>query len=533
MLTYFVIGPILMAIFLYLLPFVKATRIVAIIAQGILLLAAGYLFFISQETAIVTNIGNYEGFLGIRLMVDPLASVFVLLTAFIFLIATIYGFKEENDNLFWFLLFVWEGLLIGVFMARDFFNIFVLMEVATVAVAVLIMYKRDNRSMYDGMIYLMINIVVMQFYLFGIGYMYKITGVLDMDAAMQRIGVMDRNLFFLPYALIMTFVALKCALLPLFTWLPKAHGTPGAPSSISAVLSGLHIKAGVYLFLRFQDVFGEVAITEFFLVIGIVTAMVGIIMALSQTDIKLILAYSTIAQVGLIMTGLNIPDSYSYVGSLYYIINHAMFKSALFLSAGMIVRMYGTRNITKISGVLRKNTLVGVTTIMACLGIIGTPFFGGSISKYFLMANAGGPLLAILIVMNLGTMLVFIRYAQILFGRAEVKGSNVKPDGCQQATAFILGGLCLALGLVGEPVIGFLFQMSVSINLADYIEKIIIFVTSLGVGSLIFGLFIKNGDALLAKIRRMDLGFRGMCVSIGVFFAMVLIAVSVLNRSLV
>jgi len=529
MLTYFVMAPILMAVFLYLFFFAKITRIIVIVAQIALLCAACYLFFLSRgENVVVTNIGNYDGFLGITLMSDPLTSVFVLLTAFLFLLVTIYSFFENDSRLFWFLMFLWQGLLIGVFLTRDLFNIFVLKEVATVVVAVLIMFERDKRSMYDGIIYLMVNIVVMQFYLFGIGYVYKITGVLDMYAATQRIGAMDGAQFFLPYALIMTFIALKCALVPLYGWLPKAHGTPGAPFSVSAMLSGLHIKSGLYLFLRFQDIFQGIALTEFFLVVGILTAIVGFVMALAQTDIKLILAYSTIAQIGLIMTSLNIYGPYSYTGSLYHIVNHAMSKSALFLSAGMIVKVYGTRDITKIRGVLRQNPVVGVAAIMAGLGIIGAPMFGGSISKYFMMADVDWLLTSVMVFINLGTILVFIKFSQIFFGRSglELGDDAAKPDGCQQTSTFVLGLLCLVLGIFGEVIIGFLFGTQLDVSLAGYLEKIAIFAVSLVAGYCIFRWFVKGSNALLANIRKIDLGFREMCISMGVFFAALLIVVS-------
>jgi len=526
MLVYFVIAPILIGILLYFFYFAKATRIISIVVQLGICLAACYLFFVSRENSVINSIGNYESVLGITLIADSLAATFILLTAFIFLIAVIYSFNECNSRLFWFFLFLWEGLLLGVFLTRDFFNVFVLVEVATVVVAVLIMYKRDNRSMYDGIIYLMVNIVVMQFYLFGIGYIYKITGVLDMDAAMQKMAVLDGSQFFLPYALIMTFIALKCALLPLFSWLPRAHGTPGAPSAVSAILSGLHIKSGIYLFLRFQEVFQEIAVTEFFLVIGIVTAIAGIVLSLAQTDIKLMLAYSTVAQIGLIMTGLNIYECYySYTGSLYHIINHAITKSALFLSAGIIKDMYGTRDISKIRGVLRRNPLAGIATIMAALGIIGTPFFGGSISKYFMMANVDWLLASVMIVINLGTMLIFIKYSQMLFGHPEPVEA-IKPEKCRQVSTFILGIFCFVLGILGEPAIGFLFDMPVSVSVAGYIEKVIIFSVSLTAGYFIYKFLLKNNDTLMTRIRKFDLGFRGICVCMGVFFAIVLVAVS-------
>jgi len=528
MLVWFVIAPVLTAVFLYVFSSAKTGRLIALAAQTALVGCAAYLFALCKEGEIVTRIGDYEGYLGIFLKADSLSSVFVLLTAFIFLIAALYSFHENNSGLFWFLLFIWEGLLIGVFLTRDLFNIFVLVEVATVTVAVLIMYNRDNRSMYDGMIYLMANTVAIQFYLFGVGYIYKLTGVLDMDAAARAAGTLDSASLILPYALIMTSVSLKCAFMPLFSWLPKAHGTPGAPSSVSAVLSGLHIKSGVYLFIRFQELFQETAVPEFFLIVGIVTGIAGFVMALSQTDIKLILAYHTISQIGLIMIGLNVADDYTFTGGLYHIINHALFKSALFLSAGMIIHAYGTRNIYDIRGVFRRKPLIGAATVMAVFGITGAPLFNGSVSKYFIMYGTNRFVSGAMMIINLGTIISFIKYSTILFGRPQSEPEAVKIDGCQQAAVLILGVLCFVGGISGEQFIEFMFNVKVSVDASGYLEKTGMFAASAIAGFFIFKYYVKK-SALLKRIHEIDLSFRGICVSMGAFFALILIVTKIFS----
>ena len=181
MLSWFVLAPVLTAVFLYIFPFKKAGRAIAIIVQMAMIASAFYLFFLCKEGDIYTNVRNFSGVLGITLKADTLSSVLIILTSCIFLIANFYIFHEDVSRLFWFLLLLWEGLLIGIFLSRDFFNLFVLIEVATVVVAILIMFNRDNRSMYDGMVYLMVNTVAIQFYLFGAGYIYKLTGSLDLE----------------------------------------------------------------------------------------------------------------------------------------------------------------------------------------------------------------------------------------------------------------------------------------------------------------------------------------------------------------
>ena len=517
MLTFFVIVPILIAVFLYLFPFQKAARIISIFTQVGLTTAAFFLFLNSRNETIVTAIGDY-GILGITLRADALSSVFIMLTAFVFLMAAIYSYSSNTSSLFWFLLFIWEASIIGIFLSSDLFNIFVLTEVGTVVVSVLIMYNRKNRSMYDGMIYLMINVVVVQFYLLGLGYVYRMVGTLDISAATAAFSRLEASAQILPYALIMTFVGLKCAVFPVFSWLPKAHGTPGASAAVSAVLSGLHIKSGIYMFLRFQEIFEGVAATEFFLFVGIATAIIGVVMSLAQADIKLILAYSTIAQVGLIIVGLNLNNEYSYIGSLYHIVTHGVFKSALFLGSGVIINEYGTRDITKICGAWRRIPITSSVTGLAIMGIIGAPFFSGSVSKYFMLQGAGGLLNILLLVINLGTIMIFIKYSMMFFGRSSEGVKLIRNDWWQLVPLLALGILCFLLGIFGEHAILFLLNVDMTINLFGYLQKSGIFVVSLVVGYLIFRYYIKD-SALLARICKFEFGFRGMCAAIGVFFA--------------
>jgi len=540
MLVFFVFFPILLGVFLYFFNMKKATRLVALASQVVILAASGYLFAQARIltettplgrfeglTGLTTSVGGYEGVMGVVLMADTLSTVFIMLTAFMFLIAIIYSYNENNNPLFWFLLFLWQGTLMGVFLTSDFFNIFVLMEVSTVAVTILILFNKQKRSLYDGLIYLMINVIVMQFYMFGIGYVYKYTGTLSIYEANTQFAGIYRGYLILPYALIMTFVVLKCALVPLFSWLPKAHGTSGVPSSVSAVLSGLHIKSSIYLFLRFQYTFEVVALSDFFLVLGIVTAIVGFIMALAQTDMKLVLAYHTISQVGLIFTGFNLGGPYSYIGSLYHMLNHALFKSTLFLSAGIIAHVYKTRNLYDIRGVFKNMPLVGIATLLAIFGITGTPIFNGSVSKYFIATGVDGAMSWILVFMSLGTIVSFIKYSGILFGKRD-ESIACKVDVWQQVPILVLGAMCFVGGIFGQQVITFLFQTEARIDGMGYLEKMGIFFASLVVGFLVFKYYVKNSK-LLKKVRTVDLSFRTICIAIGAFFACMLIFTGFVN----
>ena len=536
MLTYFVIIPVLLGIFLYLFSTANVSRAIAIFAQIALVGFSFYLFLQTQTEDVITLVGGYHGAMGVVLRADTLSSVFILLTVVMFLIAVIYSFTQENGKFFWLLMFLWQSALIGIFLTRDLFNVFVLIEVVTLVVAILIMFNRDNRSMYDGIIYLMVNIVAIKFYLLGVGYVYMLTGVLDMDIAAR---VLAENhpprAQILPYALIMTTIALKCALLPLFSWLPKAHGTPGAPPAVSALLSGVHIKSGVYLFIRFQSMFEAVTATEFFLVLGIITGIAGFILAMSQSDIKLILAYHTVSQVGLIMTGLNMPSLISQTGALYHVFNHAFFKGGLFLSAGLIIKAYGTRDVYKIRGIMRRYPLLGISTIMAILGITGAPLFNGMISKYFISYGADWFLNSILIFMSLGTIVSFVKYSTMLFDKSmfvfsrNTDTSNQSDfhqppiDLHKQLAVFTLGVMCFIGGIFGGQFIYFLFGVQTQVDFYGYLQKAGIFAASLVAGYFIYKHFVST-STFIKKVKAVDLDFRSICISIAGVLAVILVA---------
>jgi len=534
LLTYFVVVPILVAVLLYLFHLNRSARVVAVLVQASLTAAAYWLFTMTRQGEVFLSVGNFHSILGIYLRADLLSAVFILLTTLTFLIAAIYSFNSDHGRLFWFLMFIWQGALIGIFLTLDLFNIFVLVEVATIVVVVLIMYNRENRNMYDGMIYFLINVVVIQLYMFGMGYIYRLAGTMDMQRAGEVIAASDPSYSMLPYAALMTFIALKCALVPLFGWLPKAHGSPAAPAAVSAILSGVHIKSGVYMFIRFQEMFEPVASSNFFLALGVITAIVGVVLAIAQTDIKLILAYSTVSQVGLIFAGLSISQeytyggySYSFLGGMYHAVNHAVFKGALFLSAGTISKLYGTRDVFKIRGVLKEYPVVGAATLMAILGIMGAPFFNGSISKYFMVSGASSFINGVMIFMSLGTIIAFIKYSTILFGKADIQGKRYEVDSLQEVAILFMGVLCFITGIFGVWTIEFLFDTRVTIDFWGYVEKAAIFFASVGVGYLIYKYYV-NTSEFLKRIKHFDLGLRGMVVSIGLVFAAVLIAVGVL-----
>ena len=524
MLIYLVIVPILLAVLSYIFPDSKIGKSIVVLSQLGLLGAAIYLFYLTTQAEITVNIGRYSEHLGIVLRADRLSAVFILLTITIFLAVSVYNIRENSNRLFWFLLLTLEGIFIGLFVSRDIFNIFVLAEVSTVIVAVLLMYNRERRSMYDGIVYLVVNVITMQFYLFGVGYLYMLMGSLDMSLGADMIRSLPYEQLILPYALIMTAVASKSSLLPMFTFLPKIHSMRQAPVSVAVILSCLQIKAGLYLFLRFRVMFAPIDGTYFFLILGVLTALFGIIMAVTQREIKSLLAYSTIAQVGLIVIGLSLDGEYAYIGSIYHIASHAISKAILFLTAGIIVKAYNTSELHRIRGVIRRMPLTAASIIVAILAMTGAPMFSGNISKYFMMEGVNFPLYPIMLLINLGTIVIFIKFGSILFGKPQGDNYYREVDYFKQATDVILGVVCLIGGIFGPQILNLMSGMSLTLDPRGYLEKLGTLVVSFVLGFLIYRFVVKNNQKL-EKIGYLDLGMRHIMMSIGVFFAITLVVV--------
>ncbi len=506
----------------------KVSKVFILFIQSLLTAAAWILFFyVKAQGTISHNLGGWPEYIGITLRADVFSSVMILLTTLLFLSIMLFDWRTEYANkLFLFLILTLEALIIGIFLSRDLFTIFVLVEVATVVISILIMFKRDSQAIYDGMIYLLISAVAMLFFLFGIGQLYKIFGVVDLFGIGEKMSLIkNTRSLILPYTFIITAISLKAAMLPLFSWLPKAHGTPSAPGVVSAILSGVYVKVGLYLFLRIQTAFSlRIDMSEYFMLIGFLTAVVGFLFALSQKDIKLILAYHTVSQVGLIMMAVNMGNFQAYWGGVYHIINHAFFKATLFLTAGVIIDSYKTRNIYKIRGVFRRMPMISLAAIFAILGITGAPFFNGSISKYWIAYGAkdslgeGG-----LLLVNLGTVLSFVKYAGIFFGKEE--GEVSKPDSISSTIAFIMGSMCFFGGIFGRQFISFMFGHHMLIDPVSYGIKVLYFMGTLILGIVLYHGLIKRTQ-LLHRLYALELSFNGMCMAIVLFFGCILIYMS-------
>lgn len=502
-------------------------RYISIVGQGFLLYQSlvNLRHILLSKEVINVRLAD-QGLLGISLTVDEVSAIFILLVSFLFFNFAIYIWnKDEVDDLFYFLFLTIQGVITLIFLSMDLFNVFVLIEVATIICAILIMYLKEKRAAYDGLVYLMINTVGIMFYLFGVAMLYKIFGTLDMMAITDLIKQVPKKSLILPLSFVFTGMGVKSSIFPMFSWLPKAHGSPGAPTIVSAILSGIYIKSTLYMWIRLYRIFNSLfALGNLILVLGILTALGGIVFAILSKEMKQILAYHTISQIGLILIGVASSENVANYGGVLHMINHALFKSLLFLTIGKITQLYNRKRVDQVSGVLRSSPLLAMALTVGILGITGAPFFNGSISKYLIsLGYSDGSLKYILELINIGTMLSFVKLGSILFGTKK----SLNRLYFTEKIALIFGSLAVFItGVYGFQIFEILSGSSYQLSLGEWGGKFVSWIAYFLIGYLSYKHILPK-IPLYNKGYVMDLSFNTMIFMIPTSFVIYFIYLTI------
>ena len=284
--------------------------------------------------------------------------------------------------------------LLGILATDDAFNAFVFLEISSLATYVLIALGRDRRALLAAYQYLILGTIGATLYVIGVGLIFAMTGSLNMVDIFARLGEIE-NLrpILAALAFITVGISLKLALFPLHVWLPNAYAF--APSMATAFLASTATKVAVYLLLRYyftvfgaDFVFAQQPITPILLVLSVAAMFAASFVAIYQADIKRMLAYSSVAQIGYITLGIAIATQTGLTGALVHVLNHALIKAALFLAVGCIVLQTGAFKIESLAGIGRTMPLTMAAFVIAGLGLIGVPGTVGFVSKWLLVSAA-------------------------------------------------------------------------------------------------------------------------------------------------
>jgi multicomponent Na+:H+ antiporter subunit D len=308
--------------------------------------------------------------------------------------------------------------LLGVTITGDAFNAFVFLEISSLSTYVLIALGRDRRALLAAFRYLIMGTIGATFYVIGVGFLYLLTGSLNMVDIAARLAVLppeQTRAAIAGLAFLTVGISLKLALFPLHSWLPGAYAY--APSWATVFLSATATKVAIYLLVRFLfSIFGvaldfrDLPVSEIVLGLSIAAMFIASIIAVYQSDLKRMLAYSSLAQIGYIMLGIGIANQAGLTGGLVHLVNHAVMKAALFLAVGAIFYRVGTVQLSELAGIGRKMPLTTGGALIAGLGLIGTPGTAGFISKWYLAVGALGRGWWLLVFLLVASSLVSVVY---------------------------------------------------------------------------------------------------------------------------
>ena len=355
------------------------------------LLALAFISFYSVGKYGLYHMGGWATPIGIDLRLDPLSSLLLIVVNVVSLAAGLYSVEymrsyTSKTHFYGLFLLLVTGMN-GVVLAGDLFNLYVFLEIAAIASYALVAFGCAHEELEASFKYAVLGTVSSTFILIGITFVYAVTGTLNMAQIAARITDIGMTPpLVLAFGLFICGFSLKAALVPFHAWLPDAH--PSAPAPVSAMLSGVLIKAiGIYVLARLIfNVFGvgqgELAVLRW---LGVISMVVGALLAAGQTDIKRLFAYSSISQMGYIALGLGLGTPLGLVGALYHLTNHAVFKSLLFLNAGAVEQATGTRDLDELGGLNRTLPVTGATSLVGSMSIAGIPPFNGFWSKLIII----------------------------------------------------------------------------------------------------------------------------------------------------
>ncbi|MGA0033181.1 MAG: monovalent cation/H+ antiporter subunit D family protein [Burkholderiales bacterium] len=397
-----VVAPLLAAPLIVLLRSGRAGWLIATLVSWISLAVAILLFVQVREAGVISYaLGSWPPPWGIEYRVDAMSSYVLVLVALIAAVVLPYArasviaeVPSDRHYLFYAMFALLLCGLLGIVITGDAFNVFVFLEISSLSGYVLIALGRDRRALRSAFQYLIMGTIGATFYVIGVGLLYLMTGTLNIaDMAVRLAAVEETRPVLAALAFITVGLSLKIALFPLHVWLPGAYAY--APSAVSAFMAGTVTKVSVYVLLRFVfGVFGvrlalpEIALLDMLMVFSAAAMIVASLVAVYERDLRRLLAYSSVAQIGYITLGLSLANADGMTASVVHLFNHGVTKTALFMLAGCVVLRLGTCRMEALAGLGRRMPATSLGIVLAGLGLIGVPGTAGFITKWHLVFAA-------------------------------------------------------------------------------------------------------------------------------------------------
>jgi len=356
---------------------------------------------VAEHGVIEYAMGGWQAPLGIVYRVDALNLQVLALIGTIGLLCVFYALPTVSDEidgkqqpLFYSAFLICFAGLLGVTITGDAFNVFVFVEISSLATYALIAMGagKDRRALTASYNYLVLGTIGATFFVIGVGFLYMATGTLNMADMASILAENGHNrVTQAAFAFIVVGLGLKAAMFPLHVWLPNAYAT--APSFVTAFLASTATKVAFYALIRFiygvyhpeGAGFVMMAFTWVFAVVGVIGMLFASLQAVFQTDPRRLLAYSSVAQVGYMMLGLGLGNVAGLAAALLHLVNHAIMKGTLFMALGAFGLKFGIRRISDLNGLGRTMPAAAIAFTVAGISLVGVPLTIGFTSKWYLI----------------------------------------------------------------------------------------------------------------------------------------------------
>ncbi len=381
-----------MAILLLVWKSMAAQKFIGVIGSILLLLSAALLIWlVDREDILVLQMGSWPAPFGITLVADRLSSIMVMLAGLMVCAVTVYSLATVDDRRVQFGFHPLVQLLLmgvcGAFLTGDLFNLYVWFEVMLIASFVLLTLGSERGQLEGAIKYVTLNLISSAVFLAAIGVIYAATGTLNMaDLALKLRSFPDEDVVSVLAMLFLIAFGTKAAVFPLFFWLPASYHTP--PAAVSAIFAGLLTKVGVYSLIRaFTLLFATdlVFTHNLLLLIAGLTMVTGVLGAMAQSEIRRILSFHIVSQIGYMLMGLALFTTLALAGSIFYIIHHIVVKTNLFLIGGIAERRFGNGRLPEIGGLYRSTPVLATLFFLSAMSLAGIPPLSGFFAKLMLI----------------------------------------------------------------------------------------------------------------------------------------------------
>ena len=341
---------------------------------------------------VVHRAGGWPATVGITLVVDRLAGLMLVVSSLVLLAVMVYAIGQAGEEsrrvAFHPVYLVLAAGVSAAFVTADLFNLFVAFEMMLAASYVLITLGGRPDQVRSGMTYVVISLVASTLFLTALALLYAATGTVDMADLSRRLVEVPAELRAAFAVLLLVVFGIKAGLFPLFFWLPDSY--PTAPGPVTAIFAGLLTKVGVYAIIRTQTLLFDRPpwLGDVLIVVAVLTMTVGVLGAIAQDDMKRILAFHIISQIGYMIFGLGLFTVAGLAGAVFYVVHHIIVKTALFLVSGLVARRAGSSRLSEVGGLVRSAPVIAVLFAVPALSLAGLPPFSGFVAK-FALVDAG------------------------------------------------------------------------------------------------------------------------------------------------